>query len=53
MTAYALRLENDTDTAARVRAGDALGLTADGATTARQGIRPGVNAGARGWVGSG
>lgn len=47
MTAYALRLQNSTDTAARARIGDLLGLT-PGATavTARTGIRPGVNAGA-------
>ena len=40
MTAYALRLENATDTAARVRLGDLLGLTPAGPLTARTGIRP-------------
>lgn len=45
MTAYALRLENATDTAARVRAADALGLTPVGKFTARQGVRPAPGAG--------
>lgn len=45
MTVYALRLENDTDTAARVRVGDLLGLTPAGALTARTGVRPGPAAG--------
>lgn len=46
MTAYALRLANSVDTAARVRIGDLLSLT-PGATavTGRTGIRPGLNAG--------
>jgi hypothetical protein len=40
MSEYALRLENGTDTAARVRAGDALALTPNGAVRARGGLRP-------------
>jgi hypothetical protein len=45
VTAYALRLENATDTAARVRLGDLLGLTPAGPLTARSGIRPAPGAG--------
>lgn len=45
MTAYALRLQNSQDTAARVRIGDLLGLTPAGALTARTGIRPAPTAG--------
>lgn len=41
MTAYALRLENSTDTAPRVRLGDAVGLQHKaGALNARSGLRP-------------
>lgn len=39
MTEYALRLTNGTDTAARVRLGDALGLQHDGPLNARTGMR--------------
>lgn len=44
MTAYALRLQNSTDTAARVRMADLLGLTPTGNLSARGGIRPGPTA---------
>lgn len=44
MTVYALRLENGTDTAARVRKADALGLAPSGNVSARGGIRPGPDA---------
>lgn len=44
MTAYALRLQNSTDTAARVRMGDLLGLTPSGNLSARGGIRRGLTA---------
>lgn len=40
MSEYALRLANSQDTAARVRAADALGLTPNGAVRARGGLRP-------------
>lgn len=40
MSEYALRLANGSDTAPRVRAGDALALTPNGAVRARGGLRP-------------
>jgi hypothetical protein len=40
MAEFALRLENGTDTAARVRRGDGLSLQHDGPTGARTGLRP-------------
>lgn len=45
MTVYALRLQNGTDTAARVRMADLLGLMPNGNLGARGGIRPGPTAG--------
>lgn len=45
MTVYALRLQNATDTAARARMADLLGLTPSGNVSARSGIRPGPTAG--------
>ena len=44
MTVYALRLQNATDTAARVRMADLLGLTPTGNLSARGGVRPGPTA---------
>lgn len=44
MTVYALRLTNGTDTAARVRMGDLLGLAPSGNLGTRSGIRPGPTA---------
>lgn len=44
MTAYALRLENATDTAARVRVGDLLGLSPAGPLTTASGVRPAATA---------
>jgi len=40
MSEYALRLANSQDTAARVRAADALGMTPNGTVRARGGLRP-------------
>lgn len=40
MSEYALRLANGQDTAARVRAADALGLTPNGTVRSRAGLRP-------------
>lgn len=40
MTEYALRLQNGTDTAPRLRLADTLGLAVDGALGARGGLRP-------------
>lgn len=45
MTVYALRLENGTDTAARARMADLLGLAPSGNLSARGGVRPGPTAG--------
>lgn len=45
MTVYALRLQNSTDTAARARMADLLGLAPGGNLSARAGLRPGPTAG--------